>query len=136
MIYARRGAPEFVDAKDFFCCFNAPRREHSRKPDEFYDLVRRVADGPRIDMFSRERRDGFDQWGDETDRFVDTALPGESLAELDPPPSRPFNGVTSSPASRRAPPRTRTRADQLPAWETPASRTVLGRPLGRARPKA
>ncbi len=34
-LYARRGSPKFADTKDFFCCFEAPRREHSRKPDAF-----------------------------------------------------------------------------------------------------
>jgi N6-adenosine-specific RNA methylase IME4 len=52
---------------------NAPHREHSRKPDEFYDTVRRVTEGPRVDMFSREPRDGFGQWGIETGKFAGSA---------------------------------------------------------------
>lgn len=47
----------------------AKRREHSRKPDEFYDLVREVSPEPRLDWFSREPHDGFDQYGNETDKF-------------------------------------------------------------------
>lgn len=69
VVFGRRGGLEFIDTKAFPTCFNAPRREHSRKPDEFYDLVRRVSPGPRIDVFSREKRDGFDQYGNETGRF-------------------------------------------------------------------
>lgn len=65
----RRGNPRFVDTKNFFCVFDAPRREHSRKPDEFYNTIRRVTQGPRIDVFSREARDGFVQFGNETDKF-------------------------------------------------------------------
>ncbi len=49
--------------------FGGRVREHSRKPDEFYDLVRLVSPEPRIDVFSREVRDGFEQWGDEKGRF-------------------------------------------------------------------
>lgn len=73
VVYARQGAPLFVDTKNFFCCFNAPRREHSRKPDEFYDLIRRVTGGSRIDVFSREPRDGFAQYGNETSKFTEAA---------------------------------------------------------------
>lgn len=68
-VYARRGTPTFVDTKAFPCCFQAPRREHSRKPDEFYDLVKRVTHDSRIDIFSREPRDGFAQYGNEADKF-------------------------------------------------------------------
>lgn len=70
IVVARKGGVPFLDTKQFFTCFNAPRREHSRKPDEFYDLVRRVTAEPRIDIFSREARDGFDQFGNETQKFV------------------------------------------------------------------
>jgi N6-adenosine-specific RNA methylase IME4 len=68
-LYCRRGSPRFVDTKQFFAVFQAPRREHSRKPDYFYDTVRRVCAGPRIDVFSREPRDGFDQFGNQVEKF-------------------------------------------------------------------
>lgn len=71
VVYGRKGTPEFVDLKAFPTCFDAPRREHSRKPDEFYSLIERVAPGPRIDIFSREKRDGFDQYGNETEKFTE-----------------------------------------------------------------
>jgi len=72
-VYARKGVPRFVETKDFYCCFSAPRREHSRKPDQFYDLVARVTGGARIDVFSREKRDGFWQYGNEADKFSGAA---------------------------------------------------------------
>ena len=50
--------------------FQAKVREHSRKPDEFYSLIKEVSPEPRIDMFSREKREGFAQYGNELDRFV------------------------------------------------------------------
>lgn len=43
--------------------FNDKVREHSRKPDKFYEIVKRVSPEPRIDIFSREKRQGFDQYG-------------------------------------------------------------------------
>jgi N6-adenosine-specific RNA methylase IME4 len=69
IVYARKGAPIFVDTTNFFCCFEAPRREHSRKPDFFYELIRRVTGGSRIDVFARERHEGFSQYGNETAKF-------------------------------------------------------------------
>lgn len=70
VVYGRKGSPDFIETKAFPTCFYGARREHSRKPDEFYDLVKRVAPGPRIDIFSREQREGFEQYGNEPDKFT------------------------------------------------------------------
>jgi N6-adenosine-specific RNA methylase IME4 len=42
------------------------RKEHSRKPHEFYSMVKKLCPGKRIDIFGREKRDGFDGWGDQS----------------------------------------------------------------------
>jgi N6-adenosine-specific RNA methylase IME4 len=65
VLYARKGAPAFVDTKAFNCCFLALRQGHSVKPDEFYETLVRVTDGPRLDMFARKERPGWTVWGDE-----------------------------------------------------------------------
>jgi N6-adenosine-specific RNA methylase IME4 len=45
-------------------------REHSRKPDEVYELVRKYTPGARrADLFSRETREGFEGWGAEHGKF-------------------------------------------------------------------
>ena len=49
--------------------FNAKVRGHSRKPEEFYGLVTAVSPGPRLDMFSREPHEGFEQYGNEVGKF-------------------------------------------------------------------
>jgi N6-adenosine-specific RNA methylase IME4 len=45
--------------------FAAPRTGHSVKPDRFYEIVERVSPEPRLEMFARRRRVGWDVWGDE-----------------------------------------------------------------------
>jgi N6-adenosine-specific RNA methylase IME4 len=68
IIFARRGSLDMLKL-GVRLDFAAKVREHSRKPEEFYDIVRRVSPGPRIDVFSREKREGFEQHGNERERF-------------------------------------------------------------------
>jgi len=41
------------------------KREHSRKPDEIYDIIEECSPGPYLELFARFRRSGWDQWGNE-----------------------------------------------------------------------
>ncbi len=47
----------------------APRREHSRKPDQVYDRIERLADGPYLELFARQSHPGWDAWGDQAGAF-------------------------------------------------------------------
>lgn len=69
VLFANKGNLKFPTTKDFFVCFNGKRREHSRKPIEFYDTIRRVTPEPRIDIFGREKIEGFDSYGYESNKF-------------------------------------------------------------------
>lgn len=56
--------------RGFPSIFDGIAREHSRKPDEFYQMVMAKTLGARrCDLFSRETRSGFDCWGDEVGKF-------------------------------------------------------------------
>lgn len=41
------------------------KREHSRKPDEQYELIESCSSGPYLEMFSRGVREGWTTWGNQ-----------------------------------------------------------------------
>jgi len=41
------------------------KREHSRKPDELYDVIEACSPGPYLELFARFLRPGWAQWGNE-----------------------------------------------------------------------
>jgi N6-adenosine-specific RNA methylase IME4 len=45
------------------------KREHSRKPDELYPIIERCSPGPYLELFAREKRTGWTQWGDELQTY-------------------------------------------------------------------
>jgi N6-adenosine-specific RNA methylase IME4 len=46
------------------------KREHSRKPEEIYDLIQQCSPGPYLELFARERVQDWTQWGDEVDTYL------------------------------------------------------------------
>lgn len=46
------------------------KREHSRKPDEQYELIESCSPGPYLEMFARYAREGWSAWGNEADAEV------------------------------------------------------------------
>lgn len=45
------------------------KREHSRKPDEFYEIIERCSPGPYLELFARNARPGWTSWGDQVDEL-------------------------------------------------------------------
>lgn len=43
------------------------KREHSRKPDELYEIIEECSPDPFLELFARYRRKGWTQWGNEID---------------------------------------------------------------------
>lgn len=61
----------------------APKREHSRKPDERYERLERLVEGPFVELFSRTTRPGWDVWGAQSGLFSDRlAQRGDTFDEL------------------------------------------------------
>ena len=46
------------------------KREHSRKPDEQYELIEACSPGPHLELFARHPRKGWTVWGDESDHDI------------------------------------------------------------------
>ena len=57
--------------RPFPSIFDGVAREHSRKPDAFYDHLDRFLPltARRCDVFSREHRHGYATWGNEAGKF-------------------------------------------------------------------
>jgi N6-adenosine-specific RNA methylase IME4 len=48
------------------------KREHSRKPDEFYNIVESCSPGPYLELFARGTREGWSTWGDQANEYSPT----------------------------------------------------------------
>lgn len=45
------------------------KREHSRKPDELYDIIEACSPGPRLELFARGGRPGWEAWGNQAEVY-------------------------------------------------------------------
>jgi len=69
-LLATRGHPKRV-SKGVYQAILAPQREHSQKPDEIRDrIVELVGDLPRIELFARQKVEGWDCWGNEVESDI------------------------------------------------------------------
>jgi len=67
-IMAVKGSPK-VNLTNQTTIINGALREHSRKPDEFYSFVDSLCVGYKLDWFSRQQRDGWVSFGNDTEKF-------------------------------------------------------------------
>lgn len=56
------------------------KREHSRKPDELYEIVEACSPGPFLELFARSQRDNWEQWGNE----LSVPMPSPAAVDQDP----------------------------------------------------
>lgn len=62
-----------ADLRDLGISITSERREHSRKPDEMAVLLQDLFEGPYLEMFARQQREGWVSWGNEITKFGDAA---------------------------------------------------------------
>jgi len=63
-----KGKPYFENTKHRDIIIET-RREHSRKPDSFFEMVNEITIGRRLEYFSREKRDGWEVFGNDINKF-------------------------------------------------------------------
>ena len=66
VMFAVRGSLPIPAAERISNVFRGGRGGHSQKPDAFLDLVEQVSPAPRVELFARRARFGWDYWGDES----------------------------------------------------------------------
>jgi N6-adenosine-specific RNA methylase IME4 len=66
----KKGRPMKLHDESICQVILAPKREHSRKPDELFERIERMYPGAtRLEMYARESREGWDNWGNQTELF-------------------------------------------------------------------
>jgi len=58
--------PALVKSRDWI---HSERREHSRKPDNFYSLIESRSNGPYLELYGRTKREGWTTEGNDTNKF-------------------------------------------------------------------
>ena len=48
------------------------KREHSRKPDELFDIIESCSPGPYLELFARGTRPGWSGWGNQSEDYFPT----------------------------------------------------------------
>lgn len=66
VLFGIRGSMRTLDAgRTQTNVLSTRKREHSRKPDELYDIIEACSPGPYMELFARHPRKGWAQWGNE-----------------------------------------------------------------------
>ena len=68
-LLATKGKPLERKSKSVRQLLISKVREHSRKPDEIYDRIEALFDGPYLEVFARTKRNGWDAIGNEVGKF-------------------------------------------------------------------
>lgn len=63
-----QGKPYFENTK-YRDILTEARREHSRKPDCFFSMIEEITLGRRLEYFSREKRNGWEVFGNDINKF-------------------------------------------------------------------
>jgi len=66
LLFARKGNPlPFKHKKNIPSVVFSEKGRHSQKPKQFYSIIEKVSYAPYIELFARNKRDGWDNWGND-----------------------------------------------------------------------
>lgn len=65
LLIGKRGKPGPPKARNIRSVVHAPRGKHSEKPEIFAETIERYSDGPYVELFARQRREGWTCLGNE-----------------------------------------------------------------------
>jgi N6-adenosine-specific RNA methylase IME4 len=63
--------------------------EHSRKPDEHYDIIEACSPGPYLELFARGTRPGWVAWGNQADNYEITWNTYKNNSQIESYPNAP-----------------------------------------------
>lgn len=67
LLFGRKGpALSFKHTKNIPSVVFANKGRHSQKPKEFYTIIEKISYAPYIEIFARNKRDGWDSWGNDS----------------------------------------------------------------------
>lgn len=67
-----RNARTLPPARSQVNIIRSRKREHSRKPDEQYELIESCSPGPFLELFARGSRPGWSTWGNQSEDYEPT----------------------------------------------------------------
>lgn len=79
VLFCKQGQPPYRQRADGkraqgLTGFTAPRAEHSVKPPQIHEWAEAVSHGPRLEMFARSARAGWDLWGNQAPQTLEDIL--------------------------------------------------------------
>lgn len=84
VLFAYKGSAKFTQGSlgKFQTMFTETATAHSIKPASFYAEICKYFDGPRLDVFARQVRPGFDGYGNEYGKYEEIVKKPRSLAKI------------------------------------------------------
>lgn len=79
LLFGVRGSLR-IPRRDLLALIRERSSRHSQKPEKAYELIEAASPGPRLELFARRKRPGWDAWGNEVQSNIKLVVP--QIADL------------------------------------------------------